>query len=94
MARHEGLHPMRVSRADKALIQFACDVNRTTDDDYFSEVLLQDIDRKNINVVNVMQDIIDDVFNKRHQRSQPFCVNRLATTNSTILNQVDIGNRT
>ena len=89
MARHEGLHPMRVSRADKVLIQFACDANKTTNDDLYFKYLLKHLIRENVHVSKMFDDLNQDVYEERHGSQKPFLIDGLPDDLSIYLNPVE-----
>jgi len=85
-----GLHSINLPADRKIFIQYPCAVDDTTKDDLFMIHLLRDIDRKNIDISEIFDEISEDVFNKRHQQSRPHSVNQLSARDIIFLNQVDI----
>jgi len=90
-AQNEGLHTMDIPDGRKVFIQFSCAANKTTTDNLFNKYLLLHIDRKNVPVTEVFQDITKDVYHKRDRRLKPFLTNKLAKHAPVYLNRMPSG---
>lgn len=76
-----------------AYIQFACSANDTVKDDLFVESLLRNIDRENISICSLFQEIRDDVFRQRGYQKKPFYIDGLLDSDAICLNpkRIEIG---
>ena len=83
-----------MTRDSRAFVQFACSANETADDDLFFKHLLRNIDRKNVPIPKLFNDIAEDVYYQRRRKQRPFYQNGLSNGNSVYLNQEKLETRT
>jgi hypothetical protein len=83
-----------MAKHSRAFIQFACSANETVDDDLFIKHLLRNIERENVPVTKIFQDIREDISHKRHSKQLPFFEDGLTTADLICLNQVKVTRRT
>jgi hypothetical protein len=88
MFQTKGLHAMNIPDGRKIFIQFSCAVNKVAKDDLFNKYLLLNINQKNVPVTEVFQDIVEDVYYRRHRKLRPFSMNGLAEHGPIYLNKV------
>jgi hypothetical protein len=69
----KGLH--EIKRTDEAFIQFACAANKTARNDLFSKYLLKNIAKENVDIRDVFQLIVDDVFRDSNQTQESLTIN-------------------
>ena len=84
---------VEMKRYPHVYIQFACSANDTVEDDLFVENLLRNVDRENISISSLFQEIRDDVFRQRAYQKKPFYIDGLLDSDVICLNpkRIEIG---
>lgn len=80
-----GLVPMK--SLAHTFVQFACSAKETVDDDLFFKHLLRNLNRENVPISTVFQDIAEDVYDERGSE-QKLYQDGLSNVNSVYLNEV------
>ncbi len=78
----------RITAPPQTFIQFSCAAHQTTEDDFFIENLLENIDQKNVEVRELFQRIADNVAQKRPGGQQPLSIDGLQEDECIYLNRV------
>jgi hypothetical protein len=81
-----GLAEMRAPNG--TLIQFACAANQTVSNDLFTKHLLKNITKKNENITDVFEAIVNDVYEESRKSQQPQSMNGLLAYPPVYLNAV------
>ena len=77
-----------IGRTEGAFIQFSCDKNQVVSNDIFTKHLLNSIAEENVQVVDVFQRIVHDVYDETHQKQRPLSINGLKQDHQIFLNYV------
>lgn len=72
------------------LIQFSCAANKKTNDDLFNKHLLRNIDRGNVSIDKLFQNIGENVYRQRRRQLRPYFTSGLAEDEPIYLNEVEI----
>ena len=71
-------------------IQFSCPPNETTRDDVFNKHLLRNIDRANVSIDQIFQNIVENVYRQRRGQLRPYSTSGLSGDEPIYLNEVEI----
>ena len=74
----------------RTFIQYTGPVGEIVNDDLFITYLLRYIERQNISVSKLFQDIREDIFRLKRYQKEPYFVNRLPDNGSMSLYPVEI----
>lgn len=72
----------------ETFIQFSCSANETSNDNLFMKHLLENISRKNVNLIDVFNKITENVYLERHRRQRPWSINGLSDHKPIYFNRV------
>jgi len=89
MTGRKGLHEIQAPA--NVFIQFACAAGKTVRNNLFSEYLLKNITQVNVDIVEMFQHIIDDVYRESERKQDPFFAYQLQDHEELYLNKVMCG---
>ncbi|CAF1684801.1 unnamed protein product, partial [Adineta ricciae] len=77
-----------IVRTEGAFIQFSCDKNQVASNNLFTKHLLKNLAEENVQVVDIFQRIVHDVYDETHQKQRPLSINGLKQDHQIFLNYV------